>query len=680
MQTSTAQYPVVSRSKVFKGVRRSTLSLLQQLFHDAAEAEIMTHESLLDPFQAWVVALSSSPLRSFRHTATLVALWMLQSLSALRAEAQDDLSVAEKQRDAEANKVSANRTRLAHTQQKIDQLEGLTEFLDEHTEELVENVLIHRFRDFDAAIRLDCVEQLGGLMKEFPTRFLDTTTLDHMRNALSDPDMQVRLHVLRNVQALFVQSNISTLEPFMDGAKRRLVDMALGDTEMKVRIAAFSLLESANQHGMLSNDDRSELAVHVFDIEAGVRVAAASFLAGLVEHDVTEALSRSDAAPSAELLRVKCLISLLVKYNNQLAAMENEDEQECADDEEALVATPGLGRIRVAIEALWDATDVLHPWGPYLDVLLDEPLVAPPNSQSEAPAPIVLSPDEEAVAVEAAVSIIQLTRLHGAEEEEGVSPIEACSTALITALPKLLAKFSTDAPKISDILLIIQSMDLEVYHETRNVSASESLWEQVCSHFMRHIEPDLLQNAAEAIRLLSSTSVSSGPTKLDALAETILQSVNVTLSGRNLETAVFTEDDVHNLRANLLRLHALAKVADLSGVFKTTQSSEGNTAYDALLQLSARGRLGYEHEVQVRRQSAFIRLTCSLFVFLSRRWPWSRCGGQSRSWVLPRAQNRLRWRSSMPSGAACCTPFRSTSRSRHSMCSRACRTRRCSSS
>ena len=142
MQTSTAQYPVVSRSKVFKGVRRSTLSLLQQLFHDAAEAEIMTHESLLDPFQAWVVALSSSPLRSFRHTATLVALWMLQSLSALRAEAQDDLSVAEKQRDAEANKASANRTRLAHTQQKIDQLEGLTEFLDEHTEELVENVLI----------------------------------------------------------------------------------------------------------------------------------------------------------------------------------------------------------------------------------------------------------------------------------------------------------------------------------------------------------------------------------------------------------------------------------------------------------------------------------------------------------------------------------------------------------
>lgn len=418
--------------------------------------------------------------------------------------------------------------------------------------------------------------QLGELCASFPRQYLQSFYFRLLGGALLDPETNVRLHVLRAVHHALLGDNFELVRSFVNEYRRRLVDIALGDVEMSVRVAAFALLERANAHEMLDAAECSTLAVHVFDVEPRIRVAAAAFLATLVEAD-----SNVDS-------QVRRLVSLLVQYSSQLDTLDEDIPEDVFDAEDEPLMSANLGRIGIALEALWEATPTLRVWAPYFDVLLDDSGGA-------------LTSAEEAVAVEAAVATVRLVRNYEAEQDE-VSPLEACSTALIDLFPRLLSRFATDAPRISDLLIIPQYMDLEIFAATRNVAAFDALWDSVCAHFSRHVEPTLLRNAAESLKMLAAAHVSlgTGPAKLRALVDSVLNALLESLSGRSLDTAVFTEDDVHNVRANILRLYALANAVDI-GMLDDPSSISRDAPWASLVALARRGRLGQEREVQAVR-------------------------------------------------------------------------------
>ncbi|WFD34362.1 cohesin complex subunit [Malassezia cuniculi] len=581
-QNAPAQYPIVSRAKTMRHVRRAAADLVAKLLHDASEAEIASHDDLLPMLQPWLCALTASPLRALRHTATVVVLWLLKGLSGLREQTQTELGIAERQQQAEQDKAHANETRLAHMRQKIDTLDDVREFIDTRMDELVHDIFVPRFRDLDGAIRSECMTHLEELCATYPGQYLQTFYFRLIGGALLDPATNVRLHALRAVQSALIGDNFALVSPFISEFKRRLVDIALGDVEMSVRIAAFALLERANAHGMLASEERSSLAVHVFDVEPRVRVAAAAFLATLVEAD-----TQDDA--EAPIARVRRLVTLLMDYSRQLDTLDESPPAQVFDEEDIPLLTASLGRVGIALEALWEAAPSLRAWAPYFDLLLNE-------SDDRS-----LSPEEESVAVEAAVAAVRLVRDSVVEEDE-VSPLEACSTALIDLLPKLLSRFATDAPRITDLLLIPQFMDLDVFAETRNVAVYDALWDSICAHFLRHVEPTLLHNAAESLKMLSASNVSlgTGPAKLRALVDTVLGSLLGVLRGRSLETSVFTEDDMHNIRASLLRLYALTTAVNI-GTLDEPPADCSELPWDQLVAIARRGRLGQEREVQAVR-------------------------------------------------------------------------------
>lgn len=567
-QHAVGQYPIISRAKALRGVRKQAAHLWERLLHGAAEAEVVGDEDFLGTLQAWLCELAQSALRPFRHTATVVALWILGGLSAQVEAARDSFQVAERQRDAEAKKTGANRSRVAHTEQRMEQLDALRDTLDGHVDDLVTNVFVPRVRDVDALIRVDCIEQLGMLLKQFPTEYLQEFYFRHLGTALSDPDSGVRLRAVRAAHGVCTAAHADALRPFFDAYKKRLLDMALYDLDLGVRTAAFALLEAANAHRLLEQEDCSVLAVHVFDMDARIRTAAAAFLVTLLEQ-------QDGNEPQA---RLRALVALLVQYNAQLEQAEQRLSEPPIDDEGLLV--PTTGRIGVATEALWDTEAALHNWQPYLDLLL---------------ADLELTPEEEAVAVEMFVAVVRLTRERGIEEE-GVFPIEALSHALISTLPKLLARFSAETERISDLLLVLQWMDLGVYHETRNMTAFDALWDDVCAHFLRHVDRQLLHNAAEALQRLAGApaAVSTRAAKLATLQETILGTLQDTLHQRTIDTALFTEDDVHTIYASLARLHALVKTMDVAQVLD--EAPQGTSNFHTLLALAKRGRLAYDQE------------------------------------------------------------------------------------
>lgn len=564
-QQAQAPYPIVSRAKPFRGIRKHAGKLVEKLFEDAAEAD-MLGEDLLDVWQQWLVALSVSPLRSFRHTASVVALWTISALSAQLEQTREQYDVAVRQRDAEAQRSGSNRTRLAHTAEKMEQLDALRDTLDGHLDALVNQVFSPRSRDFDAAIRLDCMEQLGLWMKLFPAQYLQIFYFRHIGTALSDPDVHVRLQSLRAIQGLCTREQAGHLVPLAEAHKARMVEMALYDIDLSVRTTAFAVLEALDAHGMLSNDDRAALAVHIFDLEPRIRLAAASFLNGLLEHNVAS-VCESESTPESHA-RIQCLASLLVEYDHEL-----EHDTEPLDGADLALVQPGLGRKSIALEALWETSHALHAWQPYLDVLLGD-------TQSVQAA-------EESAMVELLAMTVQLVKTH---DEEAWA---ACSVALVDALPKLLAKYSADAPRIADLLQIVPAMDMEVYHETRDMAAFESLWEDLCAHFNRNLEPSVLQHAAHAIHLLSTASVAvaSATSRLLGLKESVLSQLQDTLHQRQIATTVFTEDDVHNLHASLARLHALLKTMNASRLL------DDEALWENILALARRGRLDYANEL-----------------------------------------------------------------------------------
>ena len=128
-----------------------------------------------------------------------------------------------------------------------------------------------------------------------------------------------------------------------------MMDMALYDTDMHVRGTAFAVLASANEHDMLEHDDRSALAVHIYDQEPRIRHAAAAFLLRLLE-------------PPDDVERIRALVARLSEYDAQLPA-EPDTTASLA------VLEPGLGRISIALEALWDQDESLHAFKPYVQAV-----------------------------------------------------------------------------------------------------------------------------------------------------------------------------------------------------------------------------------------------------------------------------------------------------------------------
>lgn len=654
VQHAVTAYPIVARTKALKGVRRAAAALLERLFHDASESDILGDDDFLESWTQWLAALAVSPLRPLRHTATAAALWTIDALSAQLEEVRESFDVAGKQRAAETRRDGTNRTRLAHTAQKMEQLDALRDSLDAHLDELLRDVYAPRSRDLDAAVRLDCIAQLGQWMKRYPAQYLQEFYYRHIAAALSDTDVRVRASALRALKDVYTPAHAAALAPMLDANKKRLIDMALYDVDLGVRTTAFAVLEAASAQDVLGQDERAALAVHIFDLEPRIRLAAAAFVLALLEQE----------APSTEAWSVAhthALASLLVRYEQQLISPELDSTDEAAAF--ALLPDPGLGRIGVALEALWDTSERVQPWEPYIELLLEER---------------ALSAAEEAAAVEMLAMAVHLTHTRGDDDDDSEAPAwEACSTALIDALPKLLARFSADAPRLADLLWMLRDMDLDVYHETRNMSAFDALWEDVCGHFWRHTEPQLLRQAAEAIKLLLSAPVAVGSraAKLLTLQDNVLSRLQDTIHERQVDTTVFTADDVHHVQASLARLHVLLKALDVHTLL------DDPLLWDSVLALARRGRLGYAQENEVRpashRSSCSLRSTSSLCTFCGPRSRGSRrattCRPPTRSRRSARGATRcsVSPRRSWSQGMHCATP-----RSRYRSCSTRC-TARC---
>jgi cohesin complex subunit SA-1/2 len=121
-QDDSPLYPLTSRLPIFKKFRKSLSEFLERLIVSAAELGVLYTTDLIATIQTWITCMSSSQLRSFRHTATVVALEILTALCDVAAAVDKEADVLDRQKAAEKKRKAGNKTKTTTSREK--ELEG----------------------------------------------------------------------------------------------------------------------------------------------------------------------------------------------------------------------------------------------------------------------------------------------------------------------------------------------------------------------------------------------------------------------------------------------------------------------------------------------------------------------------------------------------------------------------
>ncbi|KAI0827388.1 hypothetical protein BC628DRAFT_1369278 [Trametes gibbosa] len=637
---NTPIYPLTSKLPVFKRFRRTLSEFLDRLIIASAELGLLYNTDLMPTLQTWVIAMSSSQLRSFRHTATVIALEVETALCDVAAAVEKEAEVVSRQREGErkrkaaGNKGKGGNARESELEKKAAEVRERRSKLAEFLKEFVDGVFVHRYRDLDPNIRAECVRAMGLWFKKYPGHFLDGAYLRYVGWVLSDAHTQVRLEAVRALALAYEQTayiGAAALQHFTERFKPRLVEMAVGDIELGVRVAVVQVLQTIDGHGLLEDEQRQQLCLLVFDEEARVRRAVSGFVKGVWDETVEERIvGRRSTDSDKHKAGVKALGMLLVNWGRALDKSNGDSDADSEDGMDlgegsskrvrakevaSLVGANPKGRTALVVEALWDEVEPVRDWETLLDVLLLDHSAAGeentrPSSRSKGKQAANdsavdeawrLEEVEEAVLLELLVASLRkaLSDAANAKKPDEDTTSSDITRALIKALPQLFVKHQTDEKRISDVLLIPQLMNLDMYLEMRMMTAYSSLWEDVTKQFLSHSSPVVLANAVAAIRrMMDATSLSkTNSAKILELEDELSTSLRDAITGRDeIEVATFTEDEVLSLGAICARLAALSGIRDMTAWTEEDEGGKQSSAWDIVSALAERGRLGYKEE------------------------------------------------------------------------------------
>ena len=133
--------------------------------------------------------------------------------------------------------------------------------------------------------------------------------------------------------------------------------------------------------------------------------------------------------------------------------------------------------------------------------------------------------------------------------------------------------------------------------------AYAALWDDVTKQFMSHSAPIVLSNAVTTIRyMMDATSLSNtNSKKILELEEQLSLSLRDLLKGRDeLEIASFSEDEILALTSVCTRLATLAGTRDMTSWIEEDEGGKQSKAWDIIMALVERGKLGYREEETVR--------------------------------------------------------------------------------
>lgn len=238
------------------------------------ESEEDNNEIIMGPLVVdvltWLSALSVAKIRCFRYIATL-SLYLFQDFLTEHVVNLERNYIAKltKQLNSERKKKRSNQKAIAKLEDNINEIQNSKIITENIIENIVKICFVHRFKDVDEIIRSESVLHLSTWIKQYPEYFMKVTYLKYFGWLLSDTSNIVRSQVLKvlpniiNIHSKKIDN--AAVRQFFERFRQRILDIALKDVDLEVRLYAINILREVISLGYLEDDEVLAISSLIFD-------------------------------------------------------------------------------------------------------------------------------------------------------------------------------------------------------------------------------------------------------------------------------------------------------------------------------------------------------------------------------------------------------------------------------
>lgn len=632
-----SEYPIIAKGKGTAAFKESVVGFFHALVKAIHSSGILFDNlELIENIQVWVSGMSAAQNRPFRHTATVVSLGIITALCNIGSELAESAAGALRHSENERKKARANKGRVSDLQKESKKAKANQEILDTTIRDWFDTIYIHRYRDVDPHIRVDCAKALGDWIIAHPDVFFDGSHLRYLGWLLSDPNHSTRLEVVRQLQRLYRDKDkLSGLKTFTERFRSRLVEMATRDAEAGVRAASVELLDSLREGGLLEPDDIDAIGRLVFDAEPRVRRAVVGFFAESIndayeakvedlggQETLEETLGEGSDSfdhPCTEWIKLKCLAQGLDAYDSVDGDLPPHIEHGPGHENYQLHAGSVESRFMAAAETLFDQIDEIQAWEAIAGYLLydmsgESQNSAPADTETQLKQELQLTEKEEVILLEVLNSSVKgtIAKLLEAgsdkknkktkKQREEVSDMqEQTARHLANLIPRLLKKYGESPQTATTILRLERVVNLEAFQEFRQDSSTYAeLLDDINKQFMTHGSEEVLAEASRALLRAKSYHELGDTTdeKIESLWEDTINTFSTLTRGKHLSTRGSMSNNVlEAISKTVLRLEKLASITRPIEYLETaptpssaaaSQGAEPVSPLDALIALIGR--------------------------------------------------------------------------------------------
>ncbi|KAJ5945562.1 hypothetical protein N7454_002401 [Penicillium verhagenii] len=624
------EYPLISRAKKYRAfqpvLEEFTAALIQTFHHSSL---LYTDASLMENIQVWLSSMSTGKCRPFRHTSTVISLTMMNALCDIAREVTTTLSTSRKQLESEKKKKSVNKGRVDAIKKAISEGEEKAEKLDELLEDGFDTVFVHRYRDVDGNIRAECMAAMGRWIRTYREYFFEGQYLRYIGWTLADVIPSTRMMALSQLLPLYEnKENIGVLHSFTERFRQRIVEIAVQDAEITVRIAAVELLIHLQVGGLLEPADIDSIGRLIFDVDPRIRKTAGQFFTANVqdtvesmteevEDELNEMFPDDDEddyeSPKRSWVKFKCLADILQAYD----AEEIEQSEVPIIPRGVLSGAPADSRFVLATEAIYPHMEELSQWQSLAGYLLYDHSQITDSSEDDT-AGIVrnlykMQEGLESVLLEILCAAVKLRVLEIAKSDidkrgRKVKALtakipelqEEISHNLAQIIPQLLNKFGSSPEAASAVLRLEHLVDLDTIQDLqKNATAYSSLLNDINRQFLTHSDQDVLAEASLAfLHAKSSEEMREAlEGKVQELWDDLVETLGALSRKKDVQNGSSINDPTLTELANAVaRISNLAGVTDSSAILETVPTSNSKSKKDqpeapfnTLIHLTLRG-------------------------------------------------------------------------------------------
>jgi cohesin complex subunit SA-1/2 len=570
-----------SRKKELKNFKENLVSFWNNLIIECQNGPLFDRV-LFDKCMDYIIALSCTPPRVYRQTATLMGLQLVTSfisvantLGSQRETTQRQLNAESKKR-ADGPRVDSLNKRLSVTHEQITTLEDMMR-------KIFTGLFVHRYRDIDNDIRMSCIQSLGIWILSYPSLFLQDLYLKYLGWTLNDKNAGVRKASLLALQKLYeMDENVPTLGLFTQRFSNRMIEMA-DDVDMSAAVCAIGLVKQLLRHQLIPDDDLGPLYDLLIDQPQEIRRAIGELV---YDHLIAQKFNSSPSSltghdDSSSEIHIFRMLQILREFST--------DPILCV----------------YVIDDVWEYMKAMKDWKCIISMLLDQnPRTGSTTDEDSTNLIRLLFVSiRKAVGEKIIPSTDNRKQYHSkAQREIFENNRKDITVAMMKNYPQLLRKFMADKAKVSSLVEIIIFMKLELYSLKRQEQSFKAAVRLIKDAFFKHGEKEALRSCVKAITFCASESkgelqdFSRG--KLKDLEDELLDKI----------TSAIREVKVHFTSfAIYLHTHLMDETLHLFSV------QDGNDEYSLLVNLKRLYELQLSKPVLVESMFDEIALTLHNF-------------------------------------------------------------------